>query len=280
MKRIVLAVVALLLPAGAATAAQAATTIAPPPGVQVSGMTYLPGAHVPATHLPPVTPVNGTLQSSNWSGYADLTCGTCAVRYVAVSFRLPSVNCAKSPDGSAVAFFAGLDGIGDTTVEQIGATVLCSGGKASYLAFYEMFPLNPVAFSGVHPGDAISVSVYFNAATKHWQLALADVTNGGKIAASKTCPAGSTCRNRSAEVITEAPSDSSGTVLPLADFGQASYTGIQVTSRNGTHGAMVSNGLWTTDALDMLGSAGNTLAAPGPVQSGGRAFQDTWHAAS
>ena len=279
MKRIGLAVAALLLIGGTATAAQAATTTAPP-GVQVSGMTYLPGAHVPATRLPRATPVNGTLQSSNWSGYADVACGACAVRYVAASFTLPSVNCANSPDGSAVAFFAGLDGITDTTVEQIGATVLCSGGKATYLAFFEMFPLNPVAFSGVHPGDAISVSVYFNAATKHWQLRLTDLTNGGKIAVNKACPAKSTCRNRSAEVITEAPSSSNGTVLGLADFGQANYKGIQVTSRNGTHGAMVSNGLWTTDALIMLGSAGNTLAAPGPVRNGGTAFQDTWQAAS
>jgi hypothetical protein len=277
MKRIMLAVVALLLSAGTATAVHAATTATVPPGVHVSGMTYQPGARLPATRLPQVALVNGTLSSGNWSGYVDVACGTCALRYVAASYTLPSVNCANSPDGSAAGFFAGLDGVGDSTVEQIGASASCSGGTASYLAFFEMFPNPPVVFSGVRPGDAISANVFFNAATNHWQLTLTDLTTGGNIAAAETCPAGSTCRNASAEVITERPS--SGTsIVPLVDFGQSNYEGIQVTSRNGTHGAMTSNGLWTTDAIDMAGSTGNTLALPGPVY-GGQAFQDTWHAA-
>lgn len=284
MKRIVLAVAALLLSAGTATTVQAAAaaTTAPPPGTQVSGLTYLPGARVPVTHLPRVTPVNGALLSNNWSGYADVTCRTCALRYVAASFTLPSVNCANSPDGATVSSWVGLDGLGDSTVEQIGTVAGCSGGTASYLAFYEMFPLASVAFTGVNPGDAISVAVYFNAATNHWQLKLTDLTNGGRITTNQACPAKSTCRNRSAEVITEAPSTSTGTgtVLPLADFGQANYKAIQVTSRNGTHGAMISNRLWTTDSLTMVDSSGKVLAKPGPVSGGGRAFRDTWHAAS
>jgi hypothetical protein len=135
MKRIMLAVAALLLSAGTATAVHAATTASVPPGVHVSGMTYQPGARLPATRLPQLTPVNGTLRSGNWSGYVDVACGTCALRYVATSFTLPSVNCANSPDGSAAGFFAGLDGVGDSTVEQVGASASCSGGAASYLVF-------------------------------------------------------------------------------------------------------------------------------------------------
>jgi len=72
MKRIMLAAAAaLLLSVGAATAVQAATTAPAPPGVHVSGMTYQPGAHLPATHLPRITPFNAALRSGNWSGYAD-----------------------------------------------------------------------------------------------------------------------------------------------------------------------------------------------------------------
>jgi hypothetical protein len=77
----------------------------------------------------------------------------------------------------------------------------------------------------------------------------------------------------------EAPSSSTGAILPLVDFGQVNHEAIAVTSRNGTHGAMTSNGLWTTDSITMLNSAGKVLAQPGPVY-GGRAFQDTWRAAS
>jgi hypothetical protein len=65
------------------------------------------------------------------------------------------------------------------TVEQVGVEVGCSGGTASYSAFYEMFPNAPVAFSGIGPGDAISANVYFNTSTRHWQLTLTDLTTGG-----------------------------------------------------------------------------------------------------
>ncbi len=283
MKRIMLAVAALLLSAGTATAVQAATTSTPPPGVHVSGLTYQPGAHLPATHLPHITPFNTALEADNWSGYADVACGTCALRFVAASFTVPSVNCAKSPDGSFVGIFAGLDGVFSPTVEQIGVQAGCSGGKASYAAFFEMFPNAPVAFSGISPGDAISVAIFFNAATNRWQLGLTDLTIGANIATAQACPSGSVCRNASAEVITEAPVTVTGTtitVLPLVDFGQVNYEAIAVTSRNGTHGSLISNGLWTTDSITMVNSTtGHTLAQPGPVY-GGQAFQDTWHAAS
>jgi hypothetical protein len=280
MKRIMLAAAALLLlSVGTATAAQAATAAAPPPGVHVSGMTYQPGTHLPATHLPRIVPFNAALKSGNWSGYADVACSTCAIRYVATSFTVPSVNCAKSPDGSFAGIFAGLDGITSRTVEQVGVEVGCSGGTASYAAFYEMFPNAPVAFSGIGPGDAISANVYFNTSTRHWQLTLTDLTTGGTIATAQTCPSGSACRNSSAEVIAEAPSSSTGTVLPLVDFGQVNHEAIAVTSLNGTHGALTSNGLWTTDSITMVSSAGKTLAQPGPAY-GGQAFQDTWRAAS
>jgi hypothetical protein len=283
MKRIMLAAAAaLLLSTGTATAVQAATAVTaatPPPGVHVSGMTYQPGAHLPATHLPRVAPFNAALKSNNWSGYADVACSTCAIRYVATSFTVPSVNCAKSPDGSFAAIFAGLDGVTSQTVEQIGVEAGCSGGTASYAAFYEMFPNAPAAFTGISPGDAISVNVFFNAATHHWQLTLTDLTTGGTVATAQTCPSGSVCRNSSAEVIAEAPSSSTGTILPLVDFGQVNHEAIVVTSRTGTRGAMTSNGLWTTDSITMVNSAGKTLAQPGPVY-GGQAFQDTWRAAS
>jgi hypothetical protein len=280
MKRTMLAAAAaLLLSVGAATAVQAATTAPAPPGVHVSGMTYQPGAHLPATRLPRTTPFNAALKSGNWSGYADVACGTCAIRYVATSFTVPSVNCASSPDGSFVGIFAGLDGITSQTVEQVGVEAGCSGGTASYGAFYEMFPNAPVAFSGISPGDAISANVYFNSATNRWQLSLTDLTTGGNIATTQACPSGSKCRNASAEVIAEAPSSSTGAILPLVKFGQVNHEAIVVTSRNGTRGGMTSNALWTTDSITMVNSGGKVLAQPGPVY-GGQAFQDTWRAAS
>src|SRR6516164_607977 len=170
-----------LVLAGTLTAAHASTTAPVPAGVEVSHMTYQPGMHLPATPLPRLTPAHGTLTSQNWAGYVDVACRTCTLRFVTASFTLPSVNCARSPNGSLAGFWAGLDGVTGTTVEQIGAIAGCSRGAASYAAFYEMYPKDPVYFSGVSPGDAIKVSVYFNASTHRWQLRLSDMTTGGSI---------------------------------------------------------------------------------------------------
>ena len=269
---------AALLLAGTLTAANASTTAPVPPGVQVSHMTYQPGMRLPANPLPLLTPVHGTITSQNWAGYVDVACRTCALRFVTASFTLPSVNCRTSPDGSSVGFWAGLDGATGKTVEQIGAAAGCSRGAVSYVAFYEMYPDGPVYFSGVSPGDAIRVSVFFNASAARWQLRLSDVTTGGSISTAQRCPSGSRCRNADAEVITEIPSTRSGTV-PLADFGQVRYRAIRVTSRRGLKGAMTSNGQWTTHAIDMQDSAGRNLALPGPARVG-QAFRITWYAAS
>jgi len=67
-------------------------------------------------------------------------------------------------------------------------------------------------------------------------------------------------------------------VLPLADFGQAGFEGIAVTSRSGLHGSMTSTNLWTTDAIDMVGSTGHALTSRSPAY-GGQAFTETWQAA-
>ena len=268
----------VLVLAGTLTAAHASTTVLVPPGVRVSHMTYQPGMALPVTPLPRLTPVRGALTSQNWAGYVDVACRTCTLRFITASFTLPSVNCAKSPDGSFAGFWAGLDGVTSKTVEQVGAVASCSRGAASYSAFYEMYPKAPVYFSGVSPGDAIRVSVFFNASTARWQLRLSDVTTGGSISTAQRCPSGSRCRNADAEVITEIPSTRSGTA-PLADFGQVRYRAIRVTSSRGLKGAMTSNRQWTTHAVDMLDSAGHNLALPGPARAG-QAFRITWYAAT
>ena len=279
MKRIVLAVATVLLAAGVATGASAAAAAPLPNGVHVKGLTYQPGVHLAAPHLPRFTPANiGTLKSTNWSGYVDVACKTCAVRYVGASFNLPSVNCSALPDGSTVSFWAGLDGFSDTATEQIGAAAQCKSGAASYFLWYEMFPLIAVVFTGVNPGDAISMSVYYNAGTGKWQLVLNDLANGKNLTSVQSCPSGSKCLNSSAEVITEAASTSSGAAVPLPNFAQVGYEGIAVTSRSGLHGSMTPTGLWNTDAIDLVGNAGNSLAVVGPAY-GGQAFLGTWKAA-
>lgn len=278
----VLALCALALPAAAATGGQ------PPPGVRFTGNTSLmhfAPVRLPATHPPHLAharrlPSGQTLTpSSNWTGYADIACSTCALRFVSTQFTVPSINCTvPATSGEPYAgFWDGLDGYADSTVEQTGVAATCSGITPKYYAWYEMYPLGPVALSitGFGPGDAVSVSVYFNATTHHYQLTFDDITQGAGFVASRPCPPGSTCGNSSAEVIAEAPHP--GGILSLADFGNVFYSGATVTSRNGTQGNLGNGYLWSSNEIDMT-DGNQVLAEPGPLSNLGAtsAFPISW----
>ncbi len=202
---------------------------------------------------------------------------------MSTQFTVPSINCtvpATSGEPHA-GFWDGLDGYADSTVEQTGVAATCLGTTPKYYAWYEMYPLDPVALSitGFGPGDAVSVSVYFNATTRQYQLTFDDITQGAGFVASQPCPSGSTCGNSSAGVITEAPY--SGRMLSLADFGNAFYSGATVTSRNGTRGNLGDGYLWSSNEIDMTDGS-KVLAEPGPLSNLGEtsAFPINWVAST
>lgn len=264
----------------AAPAAQAAAT--PPGGITVvQGLKATPNVHLPSTHLPHLTP-KAEAFSGNWSGYAALAKTGDTIRYAVTSFNIPSINCAKSPNGTSgfayVAHWVGIDGYSNSTVEQTGVDAYCSStaGPAGYYAWYEMYPLSPVAFSGVNPGDAITVSVYYSAGK--YNLILKDTTTGGSINTTQPCPSGSTCQNKSAEVITEDP----GGAVPaynLADYANVNYTNSGVTSSNGVHGNLGAAAQWTSTEIAMEDPSAVIMAQPSGLE-GGAAFDDVWKTAS
>ena len=222
------------------------------------------------------------LHSPNWSGYVAVACPACHLRYVAASWTVPAVNCAASPPIAQAESWVGLDGWGSGTLEQAGTDSSCTDGRAAYYAWYQMYPAQPVVWYGpgrlsydVNAGDQIRASVYYDATSGRWQLTVDDRTSGLAVTTSQPCPPGMHCGNADAEVIMEAPN--LGANVPLADFGTVTYTGISVTSRDGTRGTMASNGLWTVRPVGLLGATGTMLATPGPVR--GTAFTDTWNAA-
>lgn len=281
----VLALCALALPAAAATGGQ-------PSGVRFTGNTsliHLSPVRLPATRLPHLAHARRQLSgqtlapSSNWSGYADTACPSCALRFVSTQFTVPSINCTVGTTSGqpSAAFWDGLDGYADSTVEQVGVAATCLDSIPEYYGWYEMFPLGPVAFSitGFGPGDAVSINVYFNPTTRQYQLTFDDITQGAGFVASQPCPSGSTCGNSSAEVIAEAPF--SGGLMPLADFGNMFYSGATVTARNGTHGNLGDGHLWSSNEIDMTDGS-NVLAEPGPLSNLGdaSAFRIGWVAST
>jgi hypothetical protein len=251
----------------------------------------IPGTRLPSLMLTHSASAlnSGSATSSNWSGYADIACPTCALRYVSADFTVPHLNPAKSPDNSWASHWVGLDGATDKTAEQVGIDTYVSKGVDYYYAWYEMFPAAPQVYTlAASPGDNIQVSVYTVNGT--YYLSLNDTTLGAGFTATATVPAGSAGQDKSAEVITEAPSELSGSSviqLPLADYGQVNYNSATVTSRGGTHGGLGSTSLWNGYAVKMAGSSGATLSTPSGLLNGTNSsgipvsdFTAAWQAAS
>jgi len=174
-------------------------------------------------------------------------------------------------------------------VEQVGIDTYVDNGQDYYYAWYEMYPAAAQVYSlAASPGDNIQVSVYTVNGT--YYLSLNDTTLGAGFNAAATMPAGYTGQNKSAEVITEAPSEVSGTSLvqlPLADYGQVNYNSATVTSRSGTHGGLGSGSLWNGYAVKMVGASGATLSVPSGLLNGTNSsgipvsdFTAAWQAAS
>jgi peptidase A4-like protein len=198
--------------------------------------------------------------SANWSGYVVTGAGPYAS--MSASWTQPAVNCAATPNGFS-AFWVGLDGDTTKSVEQTGTEANCSGGSASYGAWYEMFPKRPFSFpSPVSPGDSFTASVVY-VGKGHFRLTLSDTTKGWTEA---TTQRRKSAKRGSGEVIAEAPSNRKG-VLPLSDFGAIGFSGAAV------NGLLLTGSTPGVEPLTMASGA-TVKATPSPI-SGGE-FSDTW----
>jgi hypothetical protein len=195
--------------------------------------------------------------SSNWSGYA-VTGGTYTT--VVSNWVQPAVKC----NGTAYSsFWVGIDGDTSGTVEQTGTEADCNGATPVYSAWYEMYPKFPVNYANpVVPGDHFTGKVTTDG-QGNFTLTLSNTTRGWTQSVSKRLKS---AKLASAEVIAEAPS-SSGGVLPLANFGTASFSGATV------NGATLTSSTRGIDAITM--QSGSTVKAqPSSISNG--SFSVTW----
>jgi hypothetical protein len=265
------------------TTAHQAITHPVPHAPQIKGFHLARNVHLPRTTLQHLTPAN-TVPSGNWSGYTAVGDKNVALRYVGADFNVPSLNCANTPVGSAgdpiEGQWVGLDGYDTSTVEQTGIAGYCDSGTAEYYAWYEMYPSETVVYSGaISAGDAITASVYYNAGGGFYNIVLTDVTAGGQINVDATCPSGSTCKDASAEVITELPGGGPANGYNLPDFGMDNFTGTGVTSRDGVHGGLSASSLWTSTEIILEDQNGRHMIQPSSLY-GGQAFNSTWLSAT
>jgi hypothetical protein len=214
------------------------------------------GAHSVVRHGAPNHRITRST-STNWAGYSA-TGGT--FTKVSATWKQPTATCTAATAYSS--FWVGLDGDGTNTVEQIGTDADCSGGKPVYYAWYEMYPKFPVNLSlTIRPGDTLSASVTTNG-TGSFTLSISDTTSGRSFTTVQKLRR---ARLGSAEVIAEAPS--SGSVLPLANFGSVGFSAATV------NGQPIGN--FHPDRIDMV--SGTITKATTSALSNGTAFAVTWH---
>jgi hypothetical protein len=207
--------------------------------------------------------------SFNWAGYADTAAKAQTFTKVSGNWTTPSVTCGA--EDQITSNWVGLDGFTSSTVEQLGTFGWCYRGTATYFTWYEMYPAAPVEVgTALKPGDKIAASVTRTGTS--YALKLTDsTTSGSNISVTKMC-ALATCKDTSAEWISERPAFSIG-VVPQAHYGAFKVTNGSQTA-NGTAGTIGTgpgvNAITMVDATDAynLGTVS--------VLTGGNSFSTTW----
>jgi hypothetical protein len=198
-------------------------------------------------------------QSTNWSGYAAYGQTFTEVQG---SWVQPGAECGamKGHQSALAAFWVGLDGYGNRTVEQIGTEADCEGTEEIYYAWYELYPERLfVIGEEVKPEDVIHARV------TQGTLSLEDQT-AGWTATEEFSPVG--LEFSSAEWIAEAPFNR------LTDFGAVGFTDASAATADAT-GPI---GSWEADDVTLVANNGRhaaVLAGPSPLEAGGSAFTIT-----
>jgi Peptidase A4 family len=200
-----------------------------------------------------------TQQSINWAGF-DATHGP--YKSVSGSWVQPGATCGSQT--TYAAFWVGLDGgkNGDNTVEQTGTIEQCSGGRAAFGAWYEMYPAGLVVYNEhVSPGDHFSASVTSSGSS--FTMTITDSTEGWSKTTTKSS---SSATKGTAEAMAEAPASGSE-ILPLTDFGSVSFKSVKV------DGSVI--GSTSPLKLNMVTESG-ALKAKTSSLTDGENFKVTW----
>jgi hypothetical protein len=254
-------------------------------GNAISGsLPMIPAGTAPAGVAEPGTRDITSAGSLNWAGYA-VTRSRVSFTAVRATFFVPYLNCAKSPGSALSSDWVGLDGFTGQarSVEQGGIAANCQkAGKASYFAWWEMFPwAQQKAAVKVTAGDSVTASVSYSPKSRKYKIMIADNTSGAHFSVLRRCPhvkaAGKwlSCPRNSAEMISEAPATGRPLkIARLADYGAVSFGAISITDSRGARGGIVSPRWNATKIIQLRNSGGPMLARPTPTAA--RTFDIYW----
>jgi hypothetical protein len=207
----------------------------------------------------------GTATSTNWSGYAAYGATFSDVQG---NWQQPTATCTglRHNQVSLAAFWVGLDGYLNNTVEQTGTEADCDGTTPVYYAWYEFYPANVIVLNTT--ADPVSPHDVFHADVSSTSLTLHDVTAGWSVPIP--VPAKGYAFS-SAEWIAEGPSNM------LTNFGTVDFTNAAASSGATLNGPIDSTA-WNHDAITMV-TRGGPHATPRATPtglSGGTAFNIQW----
>jgi hypothetical protein len=229
-------------------------------------------------------------KSSNWAGYAVHRSGV-KFKKVSGTWKLPAASCTPgSPTFSST--WVGLGGFSGNSnaLEQIGSEADCkTSGRMATSVWYELVPApSHTIRMKVHPGDTIRATV--TVVGKTTTVSLDDLTRHTSYTKTATL---SHVDVSSADWIVEAPSQCRGAsfcrVLPLANFGSATFTRARAVTTTGHRGS-ISNRKWETTRItlassgqhfvDSSDSATVAQASVSPLAAAGGAFTVTYSAST
>ena len=195
--------------------------------------------------------------SQNWSGYVVHSASGQNFSTVSGSWVQPTVNAGSSSGTGYSAFWVGLGGSSQQSqaLEQVGTAADVTSGQTTYYAWYELVPSAQQKLSlAIHPGDHIAGKVTVNGTTV--TVSLSDQTTGQSVTRTLQMTNPDTS---SAEWIAEAPAtetpDGSFAVLPLANFGNVTFTDASATADG--HAGSISDPNWTVQQVDMSSASSN-----------------------
>lgn len=138
---------------------------------------------------------------------------------VSATWTEPAVKCGK--DKSSASFWVGVDGYGTSDLGQLGTSVDCENGKASYSSWYEWIPGPGSVSTGkpVKAGDVFTASVSVDG-QHHFTMTISDTTRKWTTHYAKTIK---NSPLSSAEAVVEPPTVGVGP-LPLANFGKVTFS--------------------------------------------------------
>jgi hypothetical protein len=268
------AVLTYILATATAISPAFAQTITPDSSEARALAAFQPG---PMRRVPGSTAlINGVsaVESYNWGGYAVSGTGFTDAKG---SWVVPTVDCSKSPN-ALVAFWVGIDGFSNSTVEQTGTLTFCLRTTAQYYTWYEFYP-SPLTFISTvssRPGDKMYAEVSYDKG--EFTVEITNETAGQSFSLSQAVPG---AKRTSAEWITEAPSTITG-ITNLADFTKVSF-GEDYTGDAGTNSATDSivsgtigdfgSAVYRITQVDFIGFTESTSSA---LKKDGASFTVTW----